>query len=108
SPFWQAMDNHYTSATSNGRNMMQLTDHRLGITLVYDVGTAYKQWMVWNNNATPGFFCPEPQLNLVNAPNTKLAHEEIGLVTLQPSQILKESSRIVIAKAKHEHTENGS
>jgi len=99
SPFWQAMDNHYTSSTSNGRNKMQLTDNRLGITLIYDVGTAYKQWMIWNNNATPGFFCPEPQLNLVNAPNSKLPHEEIGLVTLNPGHIWEETSRIYIVKA---------
>lgn len=98
-PYWSSMDNHYTSTTKNGRNMMELTDHRLGLKLIYDVGTAYKQWMIWNNGATPQFFCPEPQLNLVNAPNSTLPAEEIGLVTLEPGQIWEETSRLYVVKA---------
>jgi aldose 1-epimerase len=96
SPFWQPMDNHYTSATRDGRNKMELTDNRAGVTLVYDVGSAYKQWMIWNNKATPGFFCPEPQLNLVNAPNVNLPAEEIGLVTLAPGAIWESTSRLYL------------
>lgn len=97
-PFWSSMDNHYTSSTKNGRNMMELTDHRLGLKLVYDVGTQYKQWMIWNNGGQPGFFCPEPQLNLVNAPNSKLPAEQIGLVTLEPGHIWEETSRLYLVK----------
>lgn len=96
SPFWQPMDNHYTSSTRDGRNKMELTDNRVGVTLVYDAGTAYKQWMIWNNKATPGFFCPEPQLNLVNAPNVDLPAEEIGLVTLEPGGIWESTSRLYL------------
>ena len=81
-PFFDQLDNHYTAAPQNGRNRMELTDLKLGMTLVYDVGTSYKQWMIWNNGATEGFFCPEPQINLVNAPNVDLPHEEIGLFSL--------------------------
>ncbi|MCU6712951.1 aldose 1-epimerase [Paenibacillus sp. J5C_2022] len=100
SPYWAPMDNHYSSATKNGRNVMELTDAREGVTLVYDAGTAYKQWMIWNNEATPGFFCPEPQLNLVNAPNVKLPAEEIGLVTLEPGAIWEETSRIYLRERR--------
>lgn len=96
SPFWESMDNHYTTSTRNGRNLMELTDTRAGVTLVYDAGTAYKQWMIWNNGATPGFFCPEPQLNLVNAPNSKLPAEEIGLVSLEPGGIWESTSRLYL------------
>jgi len=78
---------------------MELTDRRLGLKLIYDVGTAYKQWMIWNNGASGEFFCPEPQLNLVNAPNSTLPAEEIGLVTLEPGQIWEETSRLYIIKA---------
>lgn len=99
SPFWTSLDNHYTSETRNGRNMMELTDTREGVTLVYDAGTAYKQWMVWNNGATPGFFCPEPQLNLVNAPNVDLPAEDIGLVGLEPGGIWESTSRLYIRAA---------
>ena len=67
-PFFESMDNHYTAVPQNGRNRMELTDEAEKVTLVYDVGTSYKQWMIWNNEATEGFFCPEPQINLVNAP----------------------------------------
>ncbi|MGO4537464.1 aldose 1-epimerase [Paenibacillus sp. 2TAB19] len=96
SPIWESMDNHYTSEPQNGRNAMELTDSRAGVTLVYDVGTAYKQWMIWNNGATPGFFCPEPQLNLVNAPNVNLPADQIGLVSLEPGGIWEETSRLYV------------
>ncbi|KWX88421.1 aldose epimerase, partial [Paenibacillus riograndensis] len=34
-PFYAPMDNHYTSAAQNGRNRMELTDSKAGVTLVY-------------------------------------------------------------------------
>nr|WP_167279401.1 aldose 1-epimerase [Paenibacillus lupini] len=97
-PFFEAMDNHYTSRSQNGRNRMELTDTKANIKLVYDVGTSYKQWMIWNNNATEGFFCPEPQINLVNAPNVDLPADEIGLLSLAPGEIFEESSRLYVIK----------
>jgi aldose 1-epimerase len=101
SPFFEAMDNHYTARPQNGRNRMELTDLRSKVTLVYDVGTSYKQWMIWNNNATEGFFCPEPQVNLVNAPNIDqdLDVEQIGLFGLEPGEIWEETSRLYVKKA---------
>lgn len=99
SPFWDSMDNHYTSAARNGRNAMELTDTREGVVLVYDVSPAFKQWMIWNNGNTPGFFCPEPQLNLVNAPNVDLPSDETGLVALEPGGIWETVSRLYLRKA---------
>ncbi|MBD2844835.1 aldose 1-epimerase [Paenibacillus sp. IB182496] len=93
-PFFAAMDNHYTARPQNGRNRMELTDTRVGRTLVYDVGTSYKQWMIWNNFATEGFFCPEPQVSLVNAPHVDLPAEEIGLFSLAQGEIWEESARL--------------
>lgn len=93
SPFWEPMDNHYTSSSASGRNAMELTDAREGVTLVYDVGAAYKHWMIWNNQATPGYFCPEPQINLVNAPNVDLPPEQTALLSLKPGAIWEATSR---------------
>lgn len=95
-PFFASMDNHYTAVPQNGRNRMELTDTKLGKTLVYDVGTSYKQWMIWNNGATEGFFCPEPQINLVNAPKSNLPAEEIGLFSLLPGEIWEERARLYV------------
>ncbi|WP_334073045.1 MULTISPECIES: aldose 1-epimerase [Paenibacillus] len=95
-PFYAPMDNHYTAVPQNGRNRMELTDTKIGKTLVYDVGTSYKQWMIWNNGATEGFFCPEPQINLVNAPNVDLPAEEIGLFSLAPGEIWEETARFYV------------
>ncbi|MNI98092.1 Aldose 1-epimerase [compost metagenome] len=75
---------------------MELTDTRLGVTLVYDVGTSYKQWMIWNNEARGKFFCPEPQINLVNAPNVNLPGDEIGLFSLAPGEIWEETARFYV------------
>jgi aldose 1-epimerase len=96
SPYFAAMDNHYTAVPQNGRNRMELTDTKLGVTLVYDVGTSYKQWMIWNNGAGGKYFCPEPQINLVNAPNTDLPAEEIGLFSLEPGEIWEETARLYV------------
>ncbi len=100
SPYFAAMDNHYTSEPQNGRNRMELYDASEQVTLVYDVGTAFKQWMVWNNNRSEKFFCPEPQMNLVNAPNVDLPADEIGLLGLQPGEIFEETSRIYLVNGK--------
>lgn len=97
-PFFESLDNHYTAVAQNGRNRMELTDSRIGATLVYDVGTSYKQWMIWNNGATEGFFCPEPQINLVNAPNTDLPADEIGLFSLEPGEIWEETARLYLKR----------
>lgn len=97
SPFFESMDNHYTARTQNGRNYMELTDTRAGVKLVYDVGVGYKQWMIWNNGAEVGFFCPEPQVNLVNAPNISgLPAEEIGLIGLEQGELWEETSRLYL------------
>lgn len=98
-PFFAPMDNHYTARPQNGRNRMELTDLRERVTLVYDVGAGYGQWMVWNNNATPGFFCPEPQVNLVNAPNVDLPADRIGLVSLAPGEMWEETARLYCKQA---------
>ncbi|REE78926.1 aldose 1-epimerase [Paenibacillus taihuensis] len=95
-PFFESLDNHYTAVAQNGRNRMELTDTKNGATLVYDVGTSYKQWMIWNNGATEGFFCPEPQVNLVNAPKSDLPADQIGLFSLAPGEIWEETGRLYV------------
>jgi aldose 1-epimerase len=105
-PFFETLDNHYTAAPQNGRNRMELTDERLENTFVYDVGTSYKHWMIWNRGAQEGFFCPEPQINLVNAPNLQLPAEEISLYSLEPGEIWEETSRLYMKQRKIELDEN--
>ncbi|CAM3739651.1 aldose 1-epimerase [Marinicrinis lubricantis] len=95
-PFTEEMDNHYTVQPQNGRNRMELTDTTLGVTFVYDAGTAYKQWMIWNNFNRGEFFCPEPQVNLVNAPNVDLPAEEVGLYSIGPGEIWESVSRMYV------------
>jgi aldose 1-epimerase len=52
--------------------------------------------MIWNNNATEGFFCPEPQINTVNAPALSLPDDQIGLVALEPGELWEETSRMYV------------
>ncbi|TBL79489.1 aldose 1-epimerase [Paenibacillus thalictri] len=98
-PFFESMDNHYTAVPQNGRNRGELTDLREKVTLVYDAGTSYKMWMIWNNGATPGFFCPEPQMNLVNAPHVQLPAEETGLFSLTSGELWEATSRLYVKNA---------
>jgi aldose 1-epimerase len=95
-PYFEPMDNHYTAYPQNGRNYMTLTDTREKVKLVYDVGLNYKYWMVWNNRAEGEYICPEPQTNLVNAPNVHLPTEETGIIVLKAGESWSETSRIYI------------
>jgi len=94
SPYFSPLDNHYTAEPQDGRNRMELTDHRLNVKLVYDAGTAYKFWMIYNAQAGGAFFCPEPQINMVNAPKAPFPPEQIGIVSLAPGEVWQETSRI--------------
>lgn len=98
-PFFAELDNHYTAEPQNGRNRMELTDTKNGVTLVYDVGTSYNQWMLWNNFQTEGFFCAEPHVNMVNAPNLDLPAEQTGLVRIDAGELWEETSRLFAKKA---------
>lgn len=95
-PFAEPMDNHYTAEFTAGHNRMELCDTRNELTLVYDVGPSYGQWMIWNNDATPGFFCAEPQVNVVNAPNLALPTNETGLIPVEPGEIWEASARMYV------------
>lgn len=95
SPFFEPMDNHYTARPVEGHNRMVLTDRRLGVKLVYDVGLRYRHWMIWNDGAGGEFFCPEPQTNMVNAPNTGLPDDVSGFVLLAPSETWEEECRLL-------------
>jgi aldose 1-epimerase len=99
SPYFAKLDNHYTAAPQGGRNAMELTDTRLNVKLVYDAGTAYRFWMIYNADANSGFFCPEPQTNMVNAPNAPFPADRVGLVTLAPGEVWQETSRMYSEQA---------
>ncbi|WP_157061890.1 aldose 1-epimerase [Alicyclobacillus ferrooxydans] len=100
SPFFEMMDNHYSALPQNGKNFMSLTDTRLGIRFIYDVGMKYKYWMIFNNFGKGEFFCQEPQTSLVNAPNTGLSVEETGIVMLTSGAAWSETSRFYVEDLK--------
>lgn len=95
-PYFEDLDNHYTAVPQDGFNGMVLTDRKANVRLVYDAGLKYKHWMVWNNGSNGRFFCPEPQTNIVNAPNVDLPAEETGLIGLSPGEAWSETSRIYV------------
>lgn len=94
-PYFAALDNHYTAVPQNGRNYMELTDLRTGVKLIYDVGTSYKHWMIWNDGASRSFICPEPQMNRVNAPNLRtIEPEAAGEIQLLPGERFEQSASL--------------
>ncbi|RKN85003.1 aldose 1-epimerase [Paenibacillus ginsengarvi] len=94
SPYFARLDNHYTAVPQGGRNAMELTDTRLGVKFIYDAGEAYRFWMIYNGDANSGFFCPEPQTNMVNAPNAPFRADETGILSLAPGEVWQETSRM--------------
>ncbi|HEX7055811.1 MAG TPA: aldose 1-epimerase [Bacilli bacterium] len=96
SPYFAALDHHYTADAQNGSNRMELADSRAKVRLVYDVGEAYRHWMLYNGKASREFFCPEPQIGMVNAPNVDLPPETTGLCLLKPNEVWEASSHFVV------------
>ncbi len=96
SPFFSPLDNHYAAEAQDGRNAMVLTDLKEKVRLIYDVGTKYKFWMIYNQDAKSGFICPEPQTNIVNAPNLNLPDDQTGMIILKPGETWTETSRFII------------
>jgi aldose 1-epimerase len=98
-PYFAPMDNHYTSLPQAGVNRAVVIDHKEKVKLIYDAGAKYKQWMIWNNEANGRYFCPEPQINLVNAPNVDLPVEQTGLLLLNEGESWTETSKIYCEKS---------
>ena len=86
SPYAEDMDNHYTAEPRGAGNMMELTDTRAGVKLVYETGEKFPFWMVWNTRRSRRYFCPEPQTSLVNAPRAPFPPERTGLIALGPGE----------------------
>ncbi|WP_256760008.1 aldose 1-epimerase [Cohnella sp. WQ 127256] len=93
-PYFTSLDNHYTAEDIGGFNAMTIYDRRLDTHFVYEVGEAYKHWMVYNAVANGSFFCPEPQTGMVNAPNVNLPTEQTGLIRLEPGEQWSAVSRM--------------
>ncbi|WP_438444388.1 aldose 1-epimerase [Gorillibacterium sp. sgz5001074] len=93
-PFAMPLDHHYTAESTEGPNRMELTDNSAKIKLVYETHRSYKHWMLFNNGATPGYFCPEPQTCRVNAPNLGLSREDSGMIGVLPGDTWSAASRL--------------
>lgn len=98
-PFYAALDHHYKALPQDGRNYATLTDTRLGVRLVFEVDTQYRYWMVFNNFGRGEYICPEPQTNMVNAPNVNLSSDETGIVILKPNDVWTAVSRLYVEEA---------
>jgi aldose 1-epimerase len=95
-PFDAPLDHHYTVGPRNAGGRMELTDHKEKVVLVYETDPAYGHWMLFNNGAREGYFCPEPQTCRVNAPNLDLPREDTGIIGLAPGGIWEAESRMYI------------
>lgn len=96
SPFAEPLDHHYTVLPEGGGGWMELTDRKEGVTLVYETDPAYGHWMLFNNGAKEGYFCPEPQTCRVNAPNLELPRKETGIIALAPGASWEAVSRMYL------------
>lgn len=73
-----------------------IEDKSNGLRLIYEVGSGYKHWMIWNETGDKGFICPEPQTWAVNAPNIKLPDEVTGFIMLKSGQIWEDKCSIYV------------
>ena len=94
--FAEEFDNHYDAIVANGVSTAELTNHETKTKVRYTADPEFKKWMIWNNFAKPGFVCPEPQINLVNAPNAPHSEEEKSIRRLEPGESFRATCNITI------------
>ncbi|SDT51931.1 aldose 1-epimerase [Paenibacillaceae bacterium GAS479] len=112
SPFAREWADYYTAkarANSEGIpvNLMELTDRKLKIKLIYEVGQPYGHWVLWNDSAAGDFICVEPQTCAVNAANLNLPAEESGLIMLQPGAVWEATCRLYAEFDREEDKADG-
>ena len=61
-------------------------DTASGKKVCYETGDEYKFWIVWNEWANKGYFCPEPMTWMINAPNLSLPADVSGYRELSPNE----------------------
>lgn len=97
-PLYTAMDNHYNvqSIDKDGEDFhgLLIENREQNIRVVYEVGSEYKHWMIWNNEGLGNFVCVEPQTWMINSPNLSLPKEKTGYIILDPEQVWKEETKI--------------
>ncbi len=77
SPYFKPLDHHYIAREAE-ENQMVLTDSKEKVSFVLLRDPSFRFWMLYNDDAKSGFFCPEPQTNMVNAPNVPLSYKKTG------------------------------
>jgi len=81
-PMGQPISRHYRAG---GGEQMHLRDCRQGVTVCYLPDHALGFRMIYNGNAD-GFICLEPQIALVNSPNSPIDRTEAGFDWLEPGE----------------------
>jgi aldose 1-epimerase len=55
--------------------------------VIYEIDEKFGQWMLFNGGGGKGFFCPEPQTWVVNAPNLEFSDSVTGFISLAPEAV---------------------
>ena len=63
-----------------------VTDAATGKRICYEVCKDFKFWVVWNDHGDKGYFCPEPCIWIIDAPNQPIPAEESGYKELAPGE----------------------
>ncbi|MCL6457686.1 MAG: aldose 1-epimerase [Gorillibacterium sp.] len=82
------LDDAFLSLVGAGgeRNEAVLTDETSGIVVTYEADAHFKHWVIYNNDSTKGYLCPEPYTWITNAPNLDLDTALTGLAVLEPGK----------------------
>ena len=87
----QNLDNDmYTAGklTVNGQpfNGIIAEDIKTGKKIFYEVSEGYNFWIIWNDQGSNGYFCPEPMTAMINAPNLSLPADVSGYKEIAPNE----------------------
>lgn len=94
-PQHERWSSYYSAAdTENGRRQATVSDLRIGSQLVYEVASAFSQWVLWNDDAESEFFCAEPQTCTPNAANLDVPREQTGLFLIEPGEVWHQECKL--------------
>ncbi len=62
--------------------------------IIYEVGSGFRYWMLYNGGGNSGFLCVEPQTWVANAPNMEHFGVDTGFMMLDPGSMREDTTRI--------------
>lgn len=71
-------------------------DAKTNTKFIYETDSKFKDWMIWNNNASDNYICIEPMTWIINAPNVPIPDSQSGFQFINPNEIWEAKNKMCV------------